>query len=80
MDLQSRKIAFVQEFLRLQNEEVISILERILHQKRVENYEKDLNAMSREQFNEDIDQALDDAESGRFTKAHDLKSKAGKWG
>lgn len=80
MDLQSRKIAFVQEFLRLQNEEVISILERILHQKRVEAYEKDLKAMSREQFNEDIDQALDDVESGRFTKAHDLKSKARKWG
>lgn len=34
MDLQNRKITFVQEFLRLQNEEIISGLENLLKKKK----------------------------------------------
>ncbi len=37
MDLEARKISFVQEFLRLQNEEVIIRLENLLHEKKL-NY------------------------------------------
>lgn len=77
MDLQTRKIAFVQEFLKLQNEELISALERLLHQKKSAGYQQ--TAMSTEQFNEDVDQALDDAKNERVTKADDLKAESKKW-
>lgn len=31
MDIQTRKIVFVQEFLKLQNEELLTRLEKLLH-------------------------------------------------
>lgn len=75
MDLQARKITFVQEFLRLQNEGIISGLENMLRNKKSEMYEKGLNPMSLDQFNDEIDQALEDSDNDRITKAADLKAK-----
>jgi hypothetical protein len=75
MDLQARKISFVQEFLRLKNEEIISGLESMLKKKKSEIYENELNQMSLENFNKEIDQALKDSENDRVIKATDLKSK-----
>ena len=79
MDLQTRKITFVQEFLRLQNEEIVSGLEDLLRKKKAEQFEKKLTPMSIEQFNREIDQALIDSEEGKITSAADLKKKARKW-
>jgi len=42
MDLETRKITFVQEFLRLQNEEIVSGLEDLLRRKMAEQYEQKL--------------------------------------
>jgi hypothetical protein len=75
MDLQARKISFVQEFLRLKNEEIISGLESMLKKKKSEIYENELKPMSLENFNKEIDQALKDSENDRVIKATDLKSK-----
>ena len=79
MDLQTRKIAFVQEFLRLQDEEIIGGLENFLKKKRIEMFEKNQTPMSIEQFNHEIDKALTDVEEGRMIKASDLKKKVQKW-
>ena len=79
MDLQTRKITFVQEFLRLQNEEIISVLEIILRKKKLDLYELNQKPMSTEQFNNEIDQALEDSKNGKLTKAADLKEKIKKW-
>ncbi len=35
--------------------------------------------MSMEQYNDEIDQALDDSKKGRLIKATDLKAKIQKW-
>lgn len=79
MDLQARKIYFVQEFLRLQDEEIIGGLESYLKKKKIEMIEKNLTPMSIEQFKQEIDQALTDVEEGRMIKASDLKKKVQKW-
>ena len=79
MDLEAKKISFVQEFLRLQNEEIINALEKMLHKRKAELLEKEMKPMSMQQFNKEIDQALDDSKNGRLTKASDLKSKVQKW-
>lgn len=79
MDLEARKILFVQEFLRLQSEEVVSGLENLLRKKKTELLEENMNPMSLQQFNKEIDQALEDSEKGRLTKASDLKEKMKKW-
>jgi len=79
MDLERRKITFVQEFLRLQNEEIISGLENLLRMKKIELLEKKLSPMSIEQFNHEIDQSLSDSENERVVSATDLKEKVKKW-
>ena len=79
MDLETPKISFVQEFLRLQNEEIVSGLEKLLRKGKAELIEQNLKPMSMEQYNADIDQAMDDSENGRMIKATDLKNKITKW-
>lgn len=79
MDLQTRKISFVQEFLRLQNEEIVSGLEEMLRKRKAELIENNLKPMSVQQFNDEIDQALNDSKNGQIIKAIDLKTKVQKW-
>lgn len=79
MDLEARKISFVQEFLRLQNEEVIIRLENLLHEQKVELLDSEMKPMSYDQFNKEIDQSLNYAAQGRITTAKDLKSRIQKW-
>lgn len=79
MDLEARKISFVQEFLRLQNEEIISGLEKLLRTQKAELIENNFKPMSMEQYNAEIDQAMEDSKNGRMIKASDLKAKIKKW-
>ena len=79
MDLQTRKIEFVQEFLKVQSEEVIAKLEKILR-KEIKSPEKDIiKPMSVEELNARIDKSISDSENGRLTKASDLKANVEKW-
>ena len=79
MDLEARKISFVQEFLRLQSEDIVNALEKLLRKRKIEMIDKSFNPMSMQQFNDGIDQALDDSKNDRIIKATDLKSKIQKW-
>ncbi|MCD0465558.1 hypothetical protein [Flavobacterium sp. ENC] len=80
MDLEARKISFVQEFLRLQSEEIVIDLENLLHKQKVKLLDQEMKAMNMEQFNKEIDQSLDDAGNARIVSGKDLKSKIQKWG
>ncbi|MDO6603977.1 hypothetical protein [Arenibacter palladensis] len=79
MDLQSRKIKFVQEFLKLQSEEVISHLEKILSKETKTLTHKEFEPFTIEGFNARIDQSMDDSKNGKLIKASDLKAKIDKW-
>ena len=75
MDLESRKIEFVQEFLRLQNEEIVSGLEKFLRKRKVELVEENLQPMTMKQYDEEMDQAESDSTIGRMIEVCDLKAK-----
>jgi len=79
MNLEARKLSFIQEFLRLQNEEIVSGLENLLRKRKIELIENDFKPMSIEQFNSEIDQSLEDSKNERLIKASDLKDKIQKW-
>ncbi len=79
MDLEARKISFVQEFLRLQNEEIVSGLENFLRKRKTEFMENSQTPMTKDKLNAEIDQAMDDSKNGRMVKANDLLSKFDKW-
>ena len=79
MNLEARKISFVQEFLRIQNEEIVIGLEKLLHKRKAELLENEMKPMSLEKFYADIDQSIQDSENGRLISAKDLKAKIKKW-
>jgi len=79
MNLETRKISFVQEFLRLQNEEIVTGLEKLLHKRKAELIDNDMKPMSLEKFNADIDQSIADSENGRLISASELKAKIQTW-
>ena len=79
MDIQSRKINLIQEFLRINSEELINKLDKFLHNEKRKIYEKELKPMSIDSFNTMIDEAEDDAANGRVVEAKILKKEIEKW-
>ena len=75
MNIETRKLSFIQEFLRVQNEEIISGLENLLKKRKSEQYNNDLKPMDLSRLNDEIDQAINDSENDRVIKAADLKEK-----
>lgn len=77
MDIQSRKIEFVQAFLKLQNEEVISQLENILRKKSTIEIDEDsdFKPMSIKEFNDRIDKSENDFKNGNYKSTSELLKK-----
>ncbi len=75
MNIESRKLLFIQEFLRIQNEEIVIGLEKALKQWKLEQHEKELKPMNLEQFNNEIDQAMSDSRKDNVVKATELRDK-----
>ncbi|SKC07710.1 hypothetical protein SAMN05660477_02810 [Soonwooa buanensis] len=75
MDIQTRKLEFIQEFLKIQSEEVISRLEKILKN----NDEEDIKSFSIEEFNSRINESLDDSKHNRITESNELLSEIKEW-
>ena len=78
-DIKTRKIEFVQEFLKIQNEELICRLENILQSEKKLKKDKEIQPMSLEECNKRIDKSLEDSKNGRLTKSNDLISEIEKW-
>ena len=70
MDIQTRKIQFVQEFLKLKSEQAISKLEALLKEER-----SNTRVFSQEEFEQRIRQSEDDFKNNRFKTSEELKSK-----
>ncbi|SEA72445.1 hypothetical protein [Psychroflexus halocasei] len=77
MNIEARKIEFIQEFLELQSEEAISKLEEIL--KKEKSSHKETEQMSVQELNKRIDKSMKDSENGRLTEAKDLLADIEKW-
>jgi len=79
MDIQTRKINFVQEFLRLRNVKLIEKLEKILLEDKAMDYEANLKPLSIDSFNKMIDNSIEDANQGKVISAKELKESVKKW-
>ncbi|GAA4422768.1 hypothetical protein GCM10023188_00740 [Pontibacter saemangeumensis] len=79
MDLQARKIHFVQEFLRLDNEKIISKFEEILLAEKKKLYSESFSPMSLTDFNQIIDDSEDDALNGRVKEINELDKDIDAW-
>ena len=68
MDLQTRKLEFIQEFLKLQSEEVISQFENLMKNRIKDSFKP----MSIEELNKGIDKSEDDFKNGRYKTSSEL--------
>jgi len=79
MDLQARKIEIVQEFLKIQREDIIIRLEKLLKKEKLKIDSEQLNPFPIDEFNERIDKSMDDSLNGRLTENKDLLAEVKKW-
>ena len=77
MDLQTRKINFIQNFLKLESEKAISHLEKLL-QKEVTS-DAELKPMTMQEFHKRIEKSTEDSKNGRLTETNELISEIEKW-
>lgn len=75
MDLQTRKIEFVQAFLKLQSEEMISEFEKLLRKAKQTESENDFEPFTVEELNERILQSEKDFENNKFKTTAEILSK-----
>src|SRR5690606_25919002 len=78
MDIQTRKIEFVQEFLKLQNEELIARLEKLLHSNK-SHKTKDVKPITLAELNARIDKSIVDSDNNRVTTSDNLIAEIEKW-
>ncbi|HMV14961.1 MAG TPA: hypothetical protein PKK18_09660 [Chitinophagales bacterium] len=75
MDIQTRKIAFVQSFLQLQSEETIAQLEELLVKLKKREKERKLRLLSIKELNDRIAQSEKDFKNNKFKPSAELLAK-----
>jgi hypothetical protein len=77
MDLQTRKIAFVQDFLKLESEKVIVQFEKLLQKQTTT--ESALEPMSVADFQKRIHQSVSDSEEGKVSSSEHFLEEIAEW-
>ncbi|MFC4685597.1 hypothetical protein ACFO4P_01475 [Epilithonimonas pallida] len=77
MNIETRKIEFVQAFLNLQSEELISQFEKLL--KKAKQSEKELKPFTIEELNSRINFSLEDSKNEEVTESNELLSEIKHW-
>ena len=77
MNIETRKIEFVQAFLNLQSEELISQFEKLL--KKSKQVEKELKPFTIEELNSRIDSSLENSKNDEMTESNELLSEIRQW-
>ena len=80
MGIQSRKIEFIQKFLRIESEELLLRLESILKKESISDYnQEETKPMTMKEFDERIEKSMKDSRNDKVVSAEDLLKKIDKW-
>ncbi len=79
MDLQTRKLDFIQDFLKYANNSILDKFEALLKQEREKEFEQEIKPMTLKQYEQRIDKALNDVEHNRVKSARALKNEIATW-
>lgn len=80
MDLQTRKLTFVREFLNIQNEDIVDRFEKMLKKEKSRSIENDIQPMALDEFYKRIDQSMLDSKHGKLTDIDKLIKEIEEWG
>ncbi|GAA5092547.1 hypothetical protein GCM10023210_21620 [Chryseobacterium ginsengisoli] len=75
MDIQTRKLEFIQAFLKLQSEEVIAQFEKLLKNTKNIDVENKFEPFTTEEMNERISKSEEDFKNKKFKATSELLSK-----
>jgi len=79
MDLQTRKLEFIQEFLKVQSEDVVDRLEKLLKKETSKLNKEDIKPFSMDELNNRINQSMADSLDNKLTENKDLLAEMQKW-
>jgi hypothetical protein len=79
MDIQTKKINFIQEFLRLNDEELINKLDSLLKLEKKKKFQQEPKSYSEDEFNAIINKSEKDSKEGKVISASDLKNDIDTW-
>lgn len=79
MDIQTRKLEFIKEFLKVQNEELINRLENLLYAEPISYDDTIEEVMSIQELKERVEKSLSDSKNNRLTSNEDLLSEIEQW-
>ena len=79
MDLEARKITFLDKFMNLQNSDIISQFEDLLLKLKRNETNEEFEPMSKDELNKRIDKSMDDSKNGRLTETSELKAEIKTW-
>lgn len=74
-----RKLRFVQEFLRIADDEIIDKLEKLLGSERKKKISKGSDPLTMDELNKRIDESEDDFKKGRYSETKDLLKSIETW-
>ncbi|MBE8713755.1 hypothetical protein [Sphingobacterium hungaricum] len=79
MTFDDRKILLIEEFLKIDDQDVIKALEILIEQNKVTRYEENLKPMSISELNEEIDMGIKDEQENKLISVRDLKEQVKKF-
>ncbi len=79
MDIQARKIQFVQEFLRVADDELVTKLESVLRVERKKKLDVQFHPMTLNELNQSVAAAEEDYKNGRVTEASTVIDQIDSW-
>ena len=79
MDIKTRKLNFIQEFLRLSDEELVKKFEQMLRSERKRRLARHLKPLTIDELNEIIDKSEDDFENAKATESSEVMKIVQTW-
>jgi hypothetical protein len=79
MDLEARKITFLDKFMSLQNSDIVSQFENLLLKLKRSDSNDKFEPMSKDELNKRIEKSMDDSKNGRLTETSVLKAEIKTW-
>jgi len=79
MDIHSLKLKFIQEFIKINSQELVLKLDKFLREEKKKMYEKEIMPMSYKEFHSIIDRAEEDVENHRIVEVDELNKQVKKW-
>lgn len=79
MNIQTRKLALIEEFIQISDENLLTKIESFIRKEKKKSLQNELQPMSLTEFYELIDQARQDADAGRLVSHDELAEKVKGW-